>query len=72
MITTTSAALVPRTVVTGGMPGWQVTLVALSAALPAAVTAVMAYRARARRLPAVPDDPAGRRRPEITILTWSR
>ena len=40
-----------HTVVTGGMPGWQITLIALAAALFAAVTAVMLDRARtARRL----------------------
>jgi hypothetical protein len=31
-------------VVTGGMPGWQITLIALGAALAAAVTAVILYR----------------------------
>jgi len=32
------------TVVTSGMPGWQITLIALGAALAAAVTAVILYR----------------------------
>jgi hypothetical protein len=36
-------------VVTGGMPGWQITLIALSAALFAAVAAVLLDRARADR-----------------------
>jgi hypothetical protein len=40
-------------VVTGGMPGWQITLIAIGAALAAAVLAVLADRARsARRHPA--------------------
>jgi len=40
-----------RTVVTGGMPGWQITMIALGAALAAAVAAVLLDRARtARRL----------------------
>ena len=39
--------------VTGGMPGWQITLIAVGAALVAAVLAVLADRARsARRQPA--------------------
>ena len=36
-------------VVTGGMPGWQITLIALAAALLAATVAVLADRARAGR-----------------------
>ena len=36
------------TVVTGGMPGWQITLIAATAALLAAL-AVIAYRMRAAR-----------------------
>ena len=36
-------------VVTGGMPGWQITLIAIGAALAAAVLAVLADRTRARR-----------------------
>ena len=41
-----------RTVVTGGMPGWQIALIAIGAALVAAA-AVLAYRAwAARRNPA--------------------
>jgi hypothetical protein len=35
--------------VTGGMPGWQVGMIAIGAALAAAVLAVSAYRARASR-----------------------
>ena len=38
-----------RTVLTGGMPGWQITLIAVGAALLAAVAAVLADRARATR-----------------------
>ena len=37
------------TVVTGGMPGWQITLIAVAAALLAATVAVLADRARAGR-----------------------
>ena len=40
---------VTRIVVAGGMPGWQVTLIAIGAALAAAVLAVLADRARAAR-----------------------
>jgi hypothetical protein len=35
-----------RTVVVGGMPGWQITLIAVGAALLTAVVAVLADRAR--------------------------
>ena len=38
-----------RTVVTGGMPGWQIALIATAAALLAAVLAVIADRAWAAR-----------------------
>jgi hypothetical protein len=38
-----------HTVVTGGMPGWQITLIAIGAALFAAVMAVLLDRARAAR-----------------------
>ncbi len=42
-----------HTVVVGGMPGWQIALIAMGAALFAAVTAVLADRAwAARRKPA--------------------
>jgi len=43
-----------RTVVVGGMPGWQITAIALGAALAAAITVVLAGHARSvrRRLPA--------------------
>jgi hypothetical protein len=40
---------VTRTVVAGGMPGWQITLIAIGAALLAATMAVLADRARAAR-----------------------
>jgi hypothetical protein len=38
-----------QTVVIGGMPGWQITLIAAGAALLAAATAVLLDRARATR-----------------------
>ena len=38
-----------HTVVAGGMPGWQIALIAAGAALLAAAVAVLAYRARAAR-----------------------
>jgi len=38
-----------HTVVTGGMPGWQITLIAAAAALAAAVAAVVLDRARIAR-----------------------
>ena len=42
-----------HTIVTGGMPGWQITLIAVVAALLAATLAVLVDRARAaRRKPA--------------------
>jgi len=43
-----------RTIVAGGMPGWQIALIAVGAALLAAMVAVLADRARAARRPAVP------------------
>jgi hypothetical protein len=38
-----------HTVVIGGMPGWQIALIAIGAALLAATTAVVVYRAWATR-----------------------
>jgi len=38
-----------RTVMVGGMPGWQIALIAVGAALLAATTAVVVYRAWATR-----------------------
>jgi hypothetical protein len=38
-----------RIVVTGGMPGWQITLIAVGAALLAAAAAVLLYRALIQR-----------------------
>ena len=38
-----------HTIVTGGMPGWQIALIAIAAALLAAATAVLVDRARAAR-----------------------
>jgi hypothetical protein len=48
-----------HTVVTGGMPGWQISLIAIAAALAAAVAAVMLDRARTarRRVPLTPSQP---------------
>jgi MFS family permease len=44
----------PPPLAVGGMPGWQITLIAVGAALVAAVLAVLADRVRsARRRPAV-------------------
>jgi hypothetical protein len=52
-IGTSPVAPVPATTVrvisTGGMPGWQITLIAIGAALLAATIAVLLDRARARR-----------------------
>jgi hypothetical protein len=36
-----------HTVIVGGMPGWQIALIAVGAALVAAIAAVLLYRARA-------------------------
>jgi hypothetical protein len=40
---------VVHTVIVGGMPGWQIALIAVGAALFAAASAVLAYRALATR-----------------------
>ena len=50
---------VVHTVVVGGMPGWQIALIAIVAAMVAAVAAVLADRARGtrRRLLGTPADP---------------
>jgi hypothetical protein len=42
-----------HTVVTGGMPGWQIALIAVAASLLAATAAVLVDRARASRKAAV-------------------
>jgi hypothetical protein len=42
-------ATVVHTVVVGGMPGWQIALIAVAAALVAAAAAVLANRARGTR-----------------------
>lgn len=42
-----------HTLLTGGMPGWQIVLIAAGAALLAAALAVVVYRARAARRRAV-------------------
>ena len=44
---------VTHTVVLGGMPGWQIALIAAGAALLAATVAVLTDRARTARRPAV-------------------
>ena len=46
-----------RTVVVGGMPGWQIALIAIGAALLAATAAVLAYRAWTTRRQPVPATP---------------
>jgi hypothetical protein len=51
--TSVPAQIQYRTIVAGGMPGWQIALIAVGAALLAAVLAVRADRARAARRPAV-------------------
>ena len=47
------SATVTRTVVLGGMPGWQIALIAAGAALLAAALAVLADRARASHRKAI-------------------
>jgi hypothetical protein len=44
-----AAAPAVRVITTGGMPGWQITLIAIAAALAAATAAVFLDRARASR-----------------------
>ena len=44
-----TSPVVVHTTVSGGMPGWQITLIAVAAALLAATVAVLADRARASR-----------------------
>jgi hypothetical protein len=46
---------VVRTVVVGGMPGWQIALIAVAAALVVAVAAVLTDRARSARRVAAAD-----------------
>ena len=57
-IGTSPVGPVPATAVhvlnTGGMPGWQIALIAVGAALLAATLAVLADRARAARRQAIP------------------
>ena len=48
-----SVPAVTRVLVVGGMPGWQIALIAIGAALFAAASAVLAYRALAARRQAV-------------------
>ena len=45
----TPTPAIPATVAAGGMPGWQITLIAVGAALLAATMAVLLDRARATR-----------------------
>jgi hypothetical protein len=68
-----------RTVVIGGMPGWQIALIAIGAALLAATAAVLLDRARTaakpsrwpgRATPATPSAAsAGQNRPESTTMS---
>jgi hypothetical protein len=44
---------ITRVVVAGGMPGWQIALIAICAAVSAAASAVLVYRAIAARRQAV-------------------
>jgi len=44
-----SPPAVVRTMVVGGMPGWQIALIAIGSALLAATAAIIADRARSRR-----------------------
>ena len=46
---TSGAATGPVTYVTGGMPGWQIALIAMGAALAGAAVALLLDRARAAR-----------------------
>jgi NhaP-type Na+/H+ and K+/H+ antiporter len=46
-ISDTPTAAATRTVVVGGMPGWEIALIAIGAALLAAALTVLANRARA-------------------------
>jgi hypothetical protein len=50
----TQTPTVTHTVVVGGMPGWQIALIAVGAALLAATVAVLAERTRAARRSAIP------------------
>ena|SRR5690242_19338283 len=47
-----AAAPAVRVITAGGMPGWQITLIAVAAALAAATAAVFLDRARTSRRPA--------------------
>jgi hypothetical protein len=47
------ASVQVHTIVTGGMPGWQITLIAVGAALLAATLAVLVDRARAAHRKAI-------------------
>ena len=49
----TTAPVEVHTVVVGGMPGWQITLIAIVAALLAATVAVLLDRARGSRRKAI-------------------
>ena len=46
-----SSPAAPVVTIVGGMPGWQIALIAIGAALVAAVCAVLAYRAWTARRP---------------------
>ena len=53
----TPPPIVTRTVVVGGMPGWQIALIAVGAAATAAIVAVLLDRTRAARRPVVTRQP---------------
>jgi hypothetical protein len=52
--TSTPASPVIYTIVAGGMPGWQIAIIAVGAALTAAIAAVLIDRARTARRSAGP------------------
>ena len=52
-VSTKPAPAATQTLVVGGMPGWQITLIAVGAALVAAAIAVLLDRARAARRTAI-------------------
>jgi hypothetical protein len=61
-----------RTIVVGGMPGWQIALIAAGAAVVAATSAVLVDRARAdRRHLTAPNTWAGHRTRLVSLITGS-
>jgi hypothetical protein len=62
-----------HTAVTGGMPGWQIALIAIGAALAAATVALLVHRARAgRRKPVTPAASTTPGRPQRAAPTPAR